>query len=92
VAGGGFVALMANLPRERVTIGVFALAVAEQAFEDTLAFVKKSPEASSAGMVPSPCPTILPGAQILEVLVREVYWRCRVADRRGPAGAGECRV
>ncbi len=39
--GGGFVALMENLPRERVTIGVFALAVAEQAFEDTLAYVKE---------------------------------------------------
>ena len=32
---------MTNLPRERVTIGVFALAVAEQAFEDTLAYVKQ---------------------------------------------------
>ncbi len=39
--GGGFVALMQNLPRERVTIGVFALAVAEKAFEDTLAYVKQ---------------------------------------------------
>ncbi len=39
--GGGFVALMNNLPRERVTIGVFALAVAEQAFADTLAYVKE---------------------------------------------------
>jgi acyl-CoA dehydrogenase len=39
--GGGFVALMSNLPRERVTIGVFALAVAEQAFEDTLGYVKE---------------------------------------------------
>jgi alkylation response protein AidB-like acyl-CoA dehydrogenase len=39
--GGGFVALMENLPRERVTIGVFALAVAEQAFEDTLAYCKQ---------------------------------------------------
>ncbi|MGH3271092.1 MAG: acyl-CoA dehydrogenase family protein [Trebonia sp.] len=39
--GGGFVALMDNLPRERVTIGVFALAVAEQAFEDTLAYAKE---------------------------------------------------
>jgi alkylation response protein AidB-like acyl-CoA dehydrogenase len=40
-AGGGFVALMENLPRERVTIGVFALAVAEKAFEDTLAYTKQ---------------------------------------------------
>ena len=39
--GGGFVALMENLPRERVTIGVFALAVAERAFEDTLAYCKQ---------------------------------------------------
>src|SRR6516225_9911662 len=39
--GGGFVALMENLPRERVTIGVFALAVAEKAFEDTLAYTKR---------------------------------------------------
>jgi len=39
--GGGFVALMNNLPRERVTIGVYALAVAEQAFEDTLAYAKE---------------------------------------------------
>jgi acyl-CoA dehydrogenase len=39
--GGGFVALMENLPRERVTIGVFALAVAEQAFADTLAYAKE---------------------------------------------------
>jgi len=39
--GGGFVALMENLPRERVTIGVFALAVAEKAFEDTLAYCKQ---------------------------------------------------
>ncbi len=39
--GGGFIALMQNLPRERVTIGVFALAVAEQAFEDTLKYVKE---------------------------------------------------
>jgi len=39
--GGGFVALMENLPRERVTIGVFALAVAEKAFEDTLAYCKE---------------------------------------------------
>jgi alkylation response protein AidB-like acyl-CoA dehydrogenase len=39
--GGGFVALMENLPRERITIGVFALAVAEKAFEDTLAYAKQ---------------------------------------------------
>jgi len=39
--GGGFVALMENLPRERVTIGVFALAVAEKAFEETLAYCKQ---------------------------------------------------
>ncbi|HEY6496721.1 MAG TPA: acyl-CoA dehydrogenase family protein [Trebonia sp.] len=38
--GGGFVALMQNLPRERVTIGVYALAVAEKAYEDTLAYAK----------------------------------------------------
>ena len=36
--GGGFAALMRNLPRERVTIGVTALAIAEQAFADTLAY------------------------------------------------------
>jgi acyl-CoA dehydrogenase len=39
--GDGFAALMRNLPRERVTIGVTALAVAEQAFEDTLAYCKE---------------------------------------------------
>jgi acyl-CoA dehydrogenase len=39
--GGGFVALMQNLPRERVTIGVTALAIAEQAFADTLAYCKQ---------------------------------------------------
>jgi acyl-CoA dehydrogenase len=39
--GGGFVALMQNLPRERLTIGVNALAAAEQAFADTLAYVKE---------------------------------------------------
>ena len=38
--GDGFVALMQNLPRERVTIGVYALAVAEKAYEDTLAYAK----------------------------------------------------
>ena len=40
-AGGGFVGLMQNLPRERVTIGVYALAVAEQAYEDTLRYAKE---------------------------------------------------
>ncbi len=39
--GGGFVALMENLPRERVTIGAFALAAAEKVFEDTLAYCKQ---------------------------------------------------
>src|SRR5579864_2707295 len=39
--GGGFVSLMQNLPRERVTIGVTALAIAEQAFADTLAYCKE---------------------------------------------------
>ena len=39
--GGGFVALMENLPRERVTIGVTALAIAEKAFQDTLAYSKQ---------------------------------------------------
>jgi acyl-CoA dehydrogenase len=38
--GGGFVALMENLPRERVTIGVWALAAAEKVFEETLAYCK----------------------------------------------------
>ena len=32
---------MQNLPRERVTIGVTALAIAEQAFADTLAYSKE---------------------------------------------------
>ena len=39
--GGGFAALMQNLPRERVTIGVTALAIAEQALADTLAYAKE---------------------------------------------------
>jgi acyl-CoA dehydrogenase len=39
--GGGFVALMQNLPRERVAIGSTALAAAEQVFEDTLAYCKQ---------------------------------------------------
>ncbi len=38
--GGGFVALMQNLPRERVTIGASALAGAEKVFEDTLDYAK----------------------------------------------------
>ena len=32
---------MQNLPRERITIGVTALAIAEQAFADTLAYCKE---------------------------------------------------
>jgi alkylation response protein AidB-like acyl-CoA dehydrogenase len=39
--GGGFVALMRNLPRERVAIGATALAGAEKVFEDTLAYCKE---------------------------------------------------
>ncbi len=39
--GGGFVALMQNLPRERVAIGATALAAAEKVFEDTLAYCKE---------------------------------------------------
>ena len=39
--GGGFVALMQNLPRERLTIGITALAGAEQVFEDTLEYCKQ---------------------------------------------------
>src|SRR5204863_4821109 len=39
--GGGFIALMQNLPRERVTIGVTALAIAEQALADTLAYCQQ---------------------------------------------------
>jgi long-chain-acyl-CoA dehydrogenase len=39
--GGGFVALMQNLPRERVAIGTTALAGAEKVFEDTLAYCKE---------------------------------------------------
>jgi len=35
------IALMQNLPRERVTIGVTALAMAEKAFQDTLAYCKQ---------------------------------------------------
>ena len=39
--GGGFVALMQNLPRERVSIGATALAAAEKVFEDALAYAKE---------------------------------------------------
>jgi alkylation response protein AidB-like acyl-CoA dehydrogenase len=39
--GGGFVALMQNLPRERVTIGATALAAAEKVFEQTLEYCKQ---------------------------------------------------
>jgi alkylation response protein AidB-like acyl-CoA dehydrogenase len=39
--GGGFIALMQNLPRERLAIGATALAGAEKAFEDTLAYCKQ---------------------------------------------------
>jgi alkylation response protein AidB-like acyl-CoA dehydrogenase len=39
--GGGFVALMQNLPRERLAIGATALAGAEAVFEETLAYVKQ---------------------------------------------------
>jgi alkylation response protein AidB-like acyl-CoA dehydrogenase len=39
--GGGFVALMQNLPRERVAIGATALAGAEKVFEDTLSYCKE---------------------------------------------------
>ena len=39
--GGGFVALMQNLPRERITIGVTALAIAEQALAATLDYCKQ---------------------------------------------------
>jgi alkylation response protein AidB-like acyl-CoA dehydrogenase len=39
--GGGFVALMQNLPRERVAIGAVALAGAEAVFEKTLAYCKQ---------------------------------------------------
>jgi acyl-CoA dehydrogenase len=40
-AGGGFVALMQNLPRERISIGATALAGAERVFEQTLAYAKE---------------------------------------------------
>jgi alkylation response protein AidB-like acyl-CoA dehydrogenase len=39
--GGGFAALMQNLPRERLAIGATALAAAEQVFEDTLRYCKE---------------------------------------------------
>src|SRR5450755_1799047 len=39
--GGGFVALMQNLPRERVAIGTTALAGAEKVFEDALEYSKQ---------------------------------------------------
>ena len=39
--GGGFVALMQNLPRERVSIGTTALAAAEAVFEQTLEYCKQ---------------------------------------------------
>jgi alkylation response protein AidB-like acyl-CoA dehydrogenase len=39
--GGGFIALMQNLPRERVAIGTAALAGAEKVFEDTLEYCKQ---------------------------------------------------
>ncbi len=39
--GGGFVALMQNLPRERIAIGTAALAGAEAIFETTLEYCKQ---------------------------------------------------
>jgi acyl-CoA dehydrogenase len=39
--GGGFVALMQNLPRERLAIGATALAGAEAVFEETLEYCKQ---------------------------------------------------
>jgi acyl-CoA dehydrogenase len=39
--GGGFIALMRNLPRERVAIGATALAAAECVFEQTLEYCKQ---------------------------------------------------
>jgi acyl-CoA dehydrogenase len=39
--GGGFIALMQNLPRERVAIGATALAGAEAVFEQTLEYCKQ---------------------------------------------------
>jgi alkylation response protein AidB-like acyl-CoA dehydrogenase len=39
--GGGFLALMHNLPRERLAIGATALAAAEKVFEDTLRYCQE---------------------------------------------------
>jgi alkylation response protein AidB-like acyl-CoA dehydrogenase len=39
--GGGFIALMQNLPRERVAIGTTSLAAAEQVFAETLEYCKQ---------------------------------------------------
>jgi len=39
--GGGFIALMQNLPRERIAIGGTALAGAEKVFADTLAYCQQ---------------------------------------------------
>jgi acyl-CoA dehydrogenase len=39
--GGGFVALMQNLPRERLAIGATAVAGAEAVFDETLAYCKQ---------------------------------------------------
>jgi acyl-CoA dehydrogenase len=39
--GGGFVALMQNLPRERLAIGATAVAGAEACFDETLAYCKQ---------------------------------------------------
>ncbi len=39
--GGGFIALMENLPRERVALGAAALAGAEAVFEETLGYCKQ---------------------------------------------------
>jgi alkylation response protein AidB-like acyl-CoA dehydrogenase len=39
--GGGFIALMQNLPRERLAIGTTALAGAEHVFSDALAYCKQ---------------------------------------------------
>src|SRR6185312_2981058 len=39
--GGGFIALMQNLPRERIAIGATALAGAEQVFADPLAYCQQ---------------------------------------------------
>src|SRR5262249_10938358 len=39
--GGGFIALMQNLPRERIAIGATALAGAEKVFADTLGYCQQ---------------------------------------------------